>query len=113
MSKPNRGRLQAQSDHIEESVPWAQEEPPSLQQGMDMMQELKGKLSKKEQKKRKAQFKQLERFMKNAADSGGIYSPEFRSFGNPDQKDGTRVDFELWAGAFGLTVIVFLIIILL
>ncbi|MCB9291750.1 MAG: hypothetical protein H6559_01255 [Lewinellaceae bacterium] len=108
--KEHRGRIQAQSDHLEESVSWSQDTPPSLKQGLDMANELKGKLSKKELKKRKKQFEQLERFMKNASESGGIYSPEFRSFENEDIKDGTRVDFELWAGAFGLSLVIIIVL---
>lgn len=111
--KEHRGRIQAQSDHVEESVSWAQDTPPDLKQGKEMVEELKGKLNKKELKKREKQFKQLERFMKNASDAGGIYSPEFRSFENEDTNDGTRVDFELWAGAFGLSVVILIMIILL
>lgn len=78
-----------------------------------MTEELKGKLSKKELKKREKQFQQLERFMNNASEAGGIYSPEFRSFENEDTNDGTRVDFELWAGAFGLSVVIIILIIFL
>jgi hypothetical protein len=51
--------------------------------------------------------------MKNASKGGGIYSPEFRSFENHDTDDGTRVDFELWAGAFGLSFVIFVLIILM
>ena len=111
--KEHRGKIQAQSDHLEESVSWAQDIPPNLKQGLGMVKELKRKLNKKEQKKREKQFKQLERFMENASESGGIYSPEFRSFENGHANDGTRVDFELWAGAFGLSVVIILIIIFL
>lgn len=111
--KAHRGRIQAQSDHLEESVSWAQDTPPSLKQGLEMANELKGKLSKKELKKREKQFKQLERFMENASKAGGIHSSEFRSFKNEDTNDGTRVDFELWAGAFGLSVVIILIILFL
>ncbi|MCB0561193.1 MAG: hypothetical protein H6573_18895 [Lewinellaceae bacterium] len=111
--KKHRGRIQAQSDHLEESVSWAQDSPPSLKQGLEMAEELKGKLSKKELKNREKQFKQLERFMKNASEAGGIYSPEFRSFENEETNDGTRVDFELWAGAFGLSVVIIILIIFL
>ncbi|MEK7255131.1 MAG: hypothetical protein AAB316_10330, partial [Bacteroidota bacterium] len=89
MSKPHRGRIQAQSDNLEESVSWSQDEPPTLNQGLEMSKELRSKLSKAELKKRKKQFQQLERFMKKAKAGGGIYSPEFRSFNNPDYKDGT------------------------
>lgn len=111
--KEHRGRIQAQSDHLEESVSWAQDTPPGLKQGLDMVEELKKKLSKKELKKREKQFGQLERFMKNASKSGGVYSPEFRSFENEDANDGTRVDFELWAGAFGFSFVILLIILFL
>jgi hypothetical protein len=113
MNKPHRGRIQAQSNSLEESVSWAQDEPPSLEQGLKMVEQLKGKLGKKELKKREEQFKQLERFMKNASKAGGVFSPEFRSFENPNYDEGTRVDFELWAGAFGLSVIIALIMIFL
>jgi len=110
MSKKHRVRIQAQSDHVEESVSWSQDNPPDLQQGLEMMKKLKNKLSKKELEKREEQFEQLKRFMENASESGGIYSPGFRSFENQNFKDGTRVDFELWAGAFGLlSIIIFLI----
>lgn len=44
MSKTNRGRIQAQADDLEESVAWAQDNPPDLQQGLEMVEELKGKL---------------------------------------------------------------------
>ncbi|MCO6490134.1 MAG: hypothetical protein J5I98_17105 [Phaeodactylibacter sp.] len=63
--KEHRGRIQAQSDHLEESVSWAQDTPPNLEQGLGMVNELKEKLSK------------------------------------------------LWAGAFGLSVVVILIILFL
>lgn len=41
--KEHRGRIQAQSDHLEESVSWAQDTPPGLKQGLDMVEELKKK----------------------------------------------------------------------
>ena len=108
--KEHRGRIQAQSGHLEESVSWTQDTPPTLKQGLEMAEELKGKLSKKELKKREKQFQQLERFMTNASEAGGIYSPEFRSFENEDANDGTRIDFELWAGAFGLSLVIIILI---
>ncbi len=62
MSKKHRGRIQAESDHVEESVSWSQDNPPDLQQGLEMMGKLKEKLSKKELKKREEQFEQLKTF---------------------------------------------------
>lgn len=110
MSQPNRGRIQAQSNSIEESVSWAQDEPPTLEDGQKMIVELKNKLSSKELKKREEQFEKLERFMKTAQENGGIEAPISRNYVNPKLKDGTRVDFELKAGAFALTAIILLII---
>lgn len=110
MSKPNRGRSQAKSNSIEESVSWAQDEPPSLEDGQKMIVELKNKLSSKELKKREKQFKKLERFIETAAENGGIEAPISRNFVNPKLKDGTRVDFELKAGTFAIVSVILLII---
>lgn len=49
--KEHRGRIQAQSDHLEESVSWAQDTPPGLKQGLDMVEELKKKTEQKRIKK--------------------------------------------------------------
>ena len=114
MTKPHRGRLQAQSDTIEESEAWAQDEPPTSQEGLKMLKQLEEKLSKKERQKREKQFKQAERFITNAGKAGGIGSPLKISFENEDLGDGTRVDIEVSAGWFAVgTALIFLIVFLL
>mgnify|MGYP001607269047 CR=1 FL=1 len=112
MSKPHRGRLQAQSDSLEESEPWAQDEPPTWQEGVSLLGKLKNKLSKKEREKREKQFKQAERFIRNAGKSGGVQSPLRINFENEKYKDGTRVDIEVMAGWFAVCVTLILLAII-
>lgn len=109
ITKPNRGRLQAQSDSLEESEPWAQNEPPTWEEGLDLLKKLEDKLSAKESAKREKQFKQAERFITNAGKSGGIGSPLKISFENENLDDGTRVDIEVYAGWFAVCLVVVLI----
>lgn len=109
-TKPHRGRLQAQSDNLEESEAWAQDKAPTSEEGLVMLKRLEEKLSKKEREKREKQFKQAERFIKNAGKGGGIGSPLKISFENEDLEDGTRVDIEVAAGWFAVGIILILLI---
>jgi len=109
---PHRGRIQAQSDNVEESEAWAQEKPPTWQEGIEMLNKLEDKLSKKEREKRKEQFKQAERFITNAGQSGGVQSPIKKSFENEKFDDGTRVDIEVSAGWFAVSIALVAIIII-
>ncbi len=61
----NRGRIQAQGDKIEISETWSKNEPPTRQEGLDMLDKLKDKLSKKETKIREKPFEKVARFIKN------------------------------------------------
>ncbi len=44
----HRGRLQAQGENLEESENWAQDEPPTIKDGLKMVERLKEKISNKE-----------------------------------------------------------------
>jgi hypothetical protein len=112
MTKPNRGRLQAQSDALEESEAWAQDEPPSWQKGLHLLKKLEEKLSKKERGKREKQFRQAERFIRNAGNGRGVGSPLKISFENEDYDDGTRVDIEVPAGWFAVGISLILLAII-
>lgn len=76
-----------------------------------MLDDLKGKLSKKEQKKREKQFKQAERFIRNAGKGGGLQSPLKIGFENESCGDGTRVDIEISAGWFAVAISIILLVI--
>jgi hypothetical protein len=107
MTKPHRGRIQAQGENLEESVTWAQDEPLSKKDGLKLLELLKSKLSKKDLKKREQQFKQAQRFIENV--KGGEDAPSDISFLNRKTKH-ERVDIEIWSGtAFGIFLLLFII----
>jgi hypothetical protein len=111
MTQPHRGRLQAQSDTLEESEAWAQDKPPTTEEGLQLLKQLEEKLSKKERKKREKQFRQAERFINSAGKAGGIQSPVKISFENENLGDGTRVDIEVSAGWFAVGIALLLLIV--
>ena len=77
-----------------------------------MLKTLEGKLSKKERSKREKQFRQAERFIRNAGSGGGVRSPLKISFENEDYEDGTRVDIEVSAGWFAVCISLILLAII-
>lgn len=94
MSKPHRGRIQAQGNGLEKSVSWSQDEPLTRKQAKGLLQRLKGLLSKAEYKARAEQFDQAERYIEGA---DGLEATKRRTFQNRKTKD-VRVDIEVLAG---------------
>lgn len=94
MSKPHRGRIQAQGNGLEKSVSWSQNEPLTREQGRTLLKQLKAQLSEKEYAERAEQFDKAERYINGA---NGIEAPENRRFLNRKTKD-VRVDIEVLAG---------------
>jgi len=93
----HRGRFQAQGGGVEESESWAQEKPLSLFRALKLLAKLISKLATKDYEKRRDQFDKAEQFVKNAAESGGLYAKTSKSFGVKGSKD-ERVDVEVWGG---------------
>lgn len=91
-----RGRIQAQGGGLEKSVPWAQKTPPTVAQGLSMLNDLKMLLSKKELNDRARSFDRAERFIINAGNGGGALPPgaSFLMLGTKD----VRVDIEIQSG---------------
>lgn len=56
MSKPHRGRIQAQGKGLEKSVSWSQDEPLTRKQGKTLLQQLKALLTAPEQEERTEQL---------------------------------------------------------
>lgn len=106
--KKHRGRIQAQGDDLEESVNWAQDEPLTKQQGLELLSELKNKLSEKEFKKRAAQFEEAERYIQQA--EGGMDAVKKKTFRNRKTKD-VRVDIEILAGTAFIAILLFILLI--
>jgi hypothetical protein len=97
MNKLHRGRIQAQGGGLERSVPWAQSTPPTVAQGLAMLQELRMQLTDKQFNERARSFERAERYIINAGAGGGAYPP-----GNSFKMQGTtdiRVDIEIQSGA--------------
>ncbi len=93
----HRGRFQAQGGGVEESEKWAQDEPLSLKRALILLARLIAKLATKDYKRRKNQFDKTEQFVRNAAETGGMYAKTSKSFDVEGSED-ERVDFEIWAG---------------
>lgn len=90
-----RGRIQAQGGGLERSVPWAQNSPPTVTQGLTMVSELKAQLSAKQLAERSSAFIRAERFIKNAGPYGVM--PTKQTFLERGTKD-IRVDIEVQSG---------------
>ena len=96
----HRGRVQAQGkkgDGTEESVPWARRKPPTVAEGLVMLEVLKAKLTKKELEARTIAFQMAERYILNAGETGGVVAQAFPNFADPKTKS-IRVDIEVIAG---------------
>lgn len=106
MSKPHRGRIQAQGKGLEKSVSWSQDEPLTRKQGKTLLQQLKTLLTAQEQEERTEQLEKAERYIDNAK---GIEAPEKRRFLNRKTKD-VRIDIEVLAGRAFVTLLVFAIL---
>ena len=92
----HRGRIQAQGDGLKESVAWSQPDPPTVAEGLAMLEALEAKLTKKQLKACTIAFQMAERFIVNTGASGGV-TDEIRSFADPKTK-AIRVDIEVKSG---------------
>ena len=93
----HRGRVQAQGEKLEASEAWAQNEPPTEKDGLEMLDKLKNKIPKKEAEKRKIAFEKAAKFINQASLTNGIDSPAnvtFRAEGYTKE----RIDIEVKKG---------------
>jgi hypothetical protein len=93
----NRGRIQAQGKNLEESEAWSQNEPPTVEKGLEMLKKLREKIPKKEAEIREKAFDKMERLIKNAQNTNGIDAPanvSFRAEGYAKE----RLDLEVKKG---------------
>ncbi|MFK3680849.1 RHS repeat domain-containing protein [Pseudomonas sp. NPDC088890] len=93
----HRGRIQAQGDKLEQSGSWNQDTPFTAEQAKSKIEELKGKLSKKELNIRDSAFKRAERFINNACSCGGVEADSRVSF-KVKETAHERVDIEVNSG---------------
>lgn len=108
MSKKHRGRIQAQGGGTEKSVSWAQDEPLTKADGLQLLSDLKDQLTEKELKLREKQLKDAERFINNAK---GVDAPTMVNFQDYKTKD-IRVDIEVKGGIAFVCVVILVILLL-
>jgi len=93
----HRGRIQAQGKNIDQSESWTQDNPPSADDGLLMLEKLKAKIPKAEAQIRETAFEKAEKMIKKAALTNGIDAPANITF----RVEGTakeRVDIEIKKG---------------
>lgn len=97
----NRGRVQAQGGGIEESVSWAQENPPTGDEGHGNLEQLHGMLTPAEQEYREEGFAQAHMFVTQAESQGGVDASMgmiSKTFPRKPRRDHRRVDIEVHTG---------------
>ncbi|WP_312933470.1 RHS repeat-associated core domain-containing protein [Pseudomonas sp.] len=93
----HRGRIQAQGTKLEESVAWNQDDPLTVKDAKKKLEELKGKLNKKELAARQDAFMKADKYIDNCARCGGANASVSRTFMVRDTKS-ERVDIEVITG---------------
>jgi hypothetical protein len=93
----HRGRVQAQGGGTEKSESWAQGDPPTETEMLDLCDRLEAQLTAREQKDREQSLRQLRRFIRAAARAGGVSAPVSKSWYQRGSKD-TRIDLEVVTG---------------
>ncbi len=106
MSKPHRGRIQAQGDGVEKSVSWAQDEPLSKEDGLSLLAKLRAMLSKSELKAREKQLEKAKRYIEGV--EGGADAVKKKTFLNRKTKD-TRIDVEILSGTAFLAILLLIV----
>ncbi|MFN7119279.1 MAG: hypothetical protein ACK4TA_20940 [Saprospiraceae bacterium] len=109
MSKKHRGRIQAQGGGTEKSVSWAQDEPLTKADGLQLLSDLKEQLTEKELKLREKQLKDAERYINNA---NGIDAVKSKTFLNMKEKD-IRIDIEINGGTAFVCIVIFILLLFL
>lgn len=93
----HRGRVQAQGNKLEASEAWSQDTPPTVEDGLNFLQQLADKITKSEFLVREKEFKKAAQFIKQAGDNGGIDAKVSKTFKKKGTKD-VRVDIEVIKG---------------
>ncbi len=104
--KKHRGRIQAQGGKTEKSVKWAQDEPLTKDDGLNLLAELKKLLTDKELREREEQFTEAERYIQNV--QGGADAIKKKSFHNRKTQN-IRVDIEILGGTAFVIFVLFIL----
>jgi len=92
----HRGRIQAQGEKLEASEAWAQNEPITKLEGLNLLEKLKNKIPKNETKIRELAFKKATKFIENGTYQT-VTKTIIKSFKVQDTEH-ERVDIEIQKG---------------
>jgi hypothetical protein len=99
MVPEHRGRVQAQDGGVEESVAWAQSTPPTVSDGLRFLEQLRSKLTPREQEARAEAFKEAGDYIQSVSRVGGmLHTHQKKSFPKKARRDHRRVDIEVNKG---------------
>jgi hypothetical protein len=93
----HRGRIQAQGNGLEESESWAQDKPPTVSEGLNILQRLREKITKSQLLERITEFLKAEKIIEQAGKNGGVDAKVSKTFKKKGTKD-VRVDIEVIRG---------------
>jgi hypothetical protein len=93
----NRGRIQAQGGGVEESVSWASDIPPTADEGLGMLEQLKDKLTPRQLNERSGPLAKAAQLIQRARSIGGVDAPVKQSFYSEKGSD-VRIDVEVITG---------------
>lgn len=93
----HRGRIQAQGGGTEKSVPWARNTAPTESEMLRMCDDLEAQLTEREKNDRAQPLTQLRRFIRSAAQGGGVSAPVSKTWLKRGSKD-IRIDLEVVKG---------------
>ncbi len=86
--------------------------PPTWEEGLNLLEKLKNKLSRKDKELREKPFKKAERFIKNGGAKSGVDAPVSISFSNK-RKPSIRVDIEIIKGKAFVCITIFIVFIII
>jgi hypothetical protein len=93
----HRGRIQAQGGGTEKSESWARDTPPTESEMLGLCDALEAQLTEREKRDREQPLAQLRRFIRSAAQGGGVSAPVSKSWVKRGSKD-VRIDLEVITG---------------
>lgn len=92
-----RGRIQAQGGGTEKSVAWFRDTLPTESEMLRMCDDLERQLTEREKHDREQALTQLRRFIRSAAQGGGVSAPVSKSWLKRGSRN-IRIDLEVVKG---------------
>ena len=96
-NKSTGGAIQAQGGGYQDSEPWSQTYPPTVSDGLSMLDALVARMPRRERNKRKIAIVRASTWIVRVGAAGGV-GPPGRSFLEPGARQGERIDVQINKG---------------